>query len=89
MSPSPTTSRPTAKQLAYLKALAERTATTFTYPHTSTQASREIDRLKQLQPLNADERALARRALDGDRERHTYATQPDEIAAHRSTTTWR
>jgi hypothetical protein len=90
MSPSPT-KPPTAKQLTYLKALAERTATTFTYPATATQASREIDRLRQLTPLTADERAITRRAHDGDRERHTYATapQPDEIVGYGSTASWR
>ena len=90
MSHSPT-KPPTAKQLAYLKALAERTATTFTYPHTANQAGHEIDRLRQLPSLTADERAIARRAHDGDREHHTYATapQPDEIAGYGSTATWR
>jgi hypothetical protein len=89
---TPQASRPPgSKQLAYLRVLAERTATTFTYPRTSTQASREIDRLRQLQPLGAGERAIARRALDGDREHHTYATapHPDEIAGWGSTATWR
>jgi len=38
---------PTARQLAYLKALANKTGTTFTYPHSSRDASHEIQRLRQ------------------------------------------
>jgi hypothetical protein len=47
----PTTSPPTPKQLAYLKALAARSATSFTYPHSRSEASREIERLRQLPAL--------------------------------------
>lgn len=36
---------PTRKQLAYLRALANRTGTTFTLPHTKRQASRQIAQL--------------------------------------------
>jgi hypothetical protein len=36
------------KQLSYLKALANRTGTSFTYPTTAAQASAEIKRLKSL-----------------------------------------
>jgi hypothetical protein len=47
--------RPTAKQLAYLRALAARTATTFAYPRSRGEASREIDRLHQLPAVSNDE----------------------------------
>jgi len=33
---------PSRKQLAFLRKLAQRTGTTFTYPHTRRQASRQI-----------------------------------------------
>jgi len=71
---------PTAKQLRYLRALAEQTGTSFTTPHSSTEASREICRLR------------GRRASDGryvevpddhDGERQLiYATapHPDELS---------
>ena len=90
MSPS-TTKSPTTKQLAFLKALADRTATTFTYPRTSVEASREINRLRKLAPLTADERSIARRALDGDRETLTPASavRADEIVGYGSSATWR
>ena len=38
--------RPTAKQLGYLRALAERAGQTFAYPRTRQQASAEIRRLR-------------------------------------------
>lgn len=37
-----TTAKPTRKQLAFLRALAHRTGTTFVYPKTRGQASRQI-----------------------------------------------
>jgi hypothetical protein len=36
---------PTRKQLAFLRALAQRTGTTFSYPRTRRQASRQIAQL--------------------------------------------
>src|SRR5660397_56147 len=39
---------PTSRQLRYLRVLAGGTATTFAYPQTRSDASREIDRLRQL-----------------------------------------
>ncbi len=48
-SPQPTNrpraSAPTAKQLRFLRTLAQTSGTTFVYPATKAQASREIDRL--------------------------------------------
>lgn len=87
---SPSNKPPTAKQLAYLKALAERTASTFTYPHTSAAASPEINRLRRGTSLTAEERSIARRALDSDRERLSYGTalHDDEIVGWGSTATW-
>ena len=42
MPPESHGARASTKQLAYLKALAQRTATTFTYPLNRVEASREI-----------------------------------------------
>jgi hypothetical protein len=76
----------TASQLRYLKALAEQTGTSFAYPQTRAEASREIDRLRRLKasgrPLPVppvDERALA------------YATAPrrEEISGYGSSARWR
>ena len=60
---------PTAKQLAYLRTLAERTGRTFAYPRTSRDASIEIHKLKAVEPDTRLERKI---------ERHEVA---DAIAA--------
>lgn len=82
--------RPTARQLAYLKALAERTGQTFAYPHTSAQASAQIARLKRTAPSTRTERALEQ--LD-DRVARELAQDPSaihgfEIAGYGSSATW-
>jgi hypothetical protein len=65
---------PSPRQLNYLKALADRTGQTFSYPRTSTQASREIQRLKNARPSTKAERAIER---FGD----TQATEAGQDAA--------
>ena len=61
---------PTAKQLAYLRALAERTGQTFATPRTSRDASAEIQRLKAASSRDGIDsaRARARRDRRCDRE---------------------
>jgi hypothetical protein len=51
---------PSARQLNYLKALANRTGQTFTYPKTSRAASRAIQRLKTVRPTSRIELELER-----------------------------
>jgi hypothetical protein len=70
--------KPTPKQLAYLKRLAEQTATTFTYPTTSAQASAEIRRLKARPRSGPGEQARERRDVQRD-----LAERPDDAAAIR------
>jgi hypothetical protein len=70
--------KPTRKQLAYLKTLAEQTATTFAYPRTSAQASAEIRRLQAQPRSGAGERARERRDVARD-----LAERPDDAAAVR------
>ena len=71
--------KPTRKQLAYLRGLAEKTGTTFAYPQTSAQASAEIKRL-QAQPRSS--------AGDAQRDRRhvqrTMQTRPDDATAVRA-----
>jgi hypothetical protein len=57
---------PTAKQLAFLRALAQRTGETFAYPRTRAQASNEIRRLQQRKPSSRVERFLDRRDVARD-----------------------
>ena len=70
--------KPTPKQLAYLKSLAEQIGRTFTYPTTSAQASAEIRRLKTQPRSGAGERARERRDVQRD-----LAERPDDAAAVR------
>jgi len=64
--PNPTTAhsatpKATLKQINYLKALANRTGTSFTYPHTRSEASAEIQRLRN---INGTGRTFAELATD-------------------------
>jgi hypothetical protein len=71
--------KPTSRQLAYLRALAERTGTTFTPPTTSRQATSEINRLRALPRSSASERILERRQVQ-----HDLAERPDDATAIRA-----
>jgi hypothetical protein len=82
---------PTARQLAYLRVLAERTGQTFVAPTTSGEASREIRRLKAVPPSTRADRAVeCERATDGYLP-VTYGTAPrdDEITGWGGRATWR
>lgn len=70
MTTASTEARPTSRQLRYLKMLAQRTETTFVYPSTRVQASREIERLwhRPAPPR------VPRTELDPGEEPQTYAT---------------
>jgi hypothetical protein len=63
MTPKP----PSARQLNYLKALANRAGQTFTYPTTSSDASREIQRLKTVRPTSRVELEIERLDLAAER----------------------
>jgi hypothetical protein len=78
---------PTPRQLRYLRALANRTGTTFTSPSTRREASAEIDRLRNL--------SSRPRVQDTDfaetTDRHVvYATgqQPGEAYGYGSSASW-
>ena len=84
---------PSPRQLNYLRALASRTGQTFTYPKTSRDASREIQRLKSVRPSNRTEIALERRDLASEQAaREANCDVPvdldTEVAGHGSTATW-
>lgn len=88
MSPKP----PSARQLNYLKALANRTGQTFTYPTTSGDASREIQRLKTVRPTSRVELDLERLDLAAEqaaREANCdVPLQRGETEGYGSTATW-
>ncbi len=71
--------KPTTNQLAYLRALAQQTGTTFTYPATATQASAEIRRLKTLAPSTAGDARRVQREVQDD-----LATRPNEAVCRRT-----
>ena len=84
--------KPTSRQLNYLRALANSTGQTFTYPRTRREASREIERLKQAQPSTRTERELERKDIaDAVARGQDDATrvQPGEVTGYGSTATWK
>ena len=84
--------RPTAKQLAYLRSLANRAGQTFTYPRTRGQASREIQRLKQASRAHAPSaRSSARRSptRSPTARRTPRASRDREVDGYGSSATWK
>src|SRR5664279_1806928 len=89
--PMPNTRKPTRRQLAYLRSLAQRTGQTFAYPRTMAQASVEISRLKRTRPSSRTERYIERKLIADQ-----IATGPsdaarvreDEIHGRGSSATW-
>jgi hypothetical protein len=81
---------PTSKQLAYLKALAERTGQTFAVPRTSRDASAEIERLERVQPGCIDSAELDREIADAVAIGEADATRfrSTEFAGYGSSATW-
>jgi len=88
MTPKP----PSARQLNYLKALANRTGQTFTYPKTSRDASRQIQRLKTVRPSSRVEREFERHDLAAEQAaREVNCDVPisrSEVDGYGSTATW-
>ena len=84
--------RPTARQLAYLRSLANRAGQTFTYPRTRGQASREIQRLKQAEPSSRTERQMERKdiadAIANGPQDATRVTDR-ELDGYGSSATWK
>lgn len=84
--------RPTARQLAYLRALAQRTGQTFSWPATRAAASTEIRRLKTVPPSSQVEREIERHEWTAEaaaREANCdVPIRPDELHGHLSSATW-
>jgi len=87
---TPTDRPATARQLAYLKVLAQRTGQTFSYPRTAAHASLEIARLKAVRPSSRAERELERVGDPTVREalEDAAAVQAIEIVGFGSSATW-
>jgi hypothetical protein len=83
--------KPTAKQLRYLRDLANSRGQTFRYPETRAQASAEIRRLRACKADGRLQRAIER--LEGERavprERFdAAAVRPEEIRGYGSRARW-
>ena len=83
--------KPTAKQLRYLRVLADLTGTTFTPPTTSKEASRQIDELKQRPRTSRADRTRERAALHRDLDqapRDAVRHRPGETTGYGSNAHW-
>lgn len=83
---------PSARQLRYLKDLAQQRGESFTYPTSAAQASAEIERLKGRKRLSPDERRREARELSRElAERSGYAAAPraGEIGGYGASASWR
>ena len=82
---------PTSKQLAYLRALAERTGQTFATPRTSRDASAEIRRLKAAPTESQVERRIERDeiadAISAGAQDSVRVTRT-EVTGYGSSATW-
>jgi hypothetical protein len=83
--------QPTTRQLAYLRALAERTGQTFASPRTSQEASAEIRRLKATPADSRLERRIERDeiadAISTGSQDSVRVTRT-EVTGYGSTATW-
>jgi hypothetical protein len=82
---------PTAKQLAYLRALTERTGQTFATPRTSRGASAEIRRLKATPAESRLERRIERAEIAdaiATGPQDSARVIPSEVAGYGSSATW-
>jgi hypothetical protein len=87
----PATRKPTTRQLTYLKALAQRTGQTFTYPQTMADASAQIARLKTVPSSSRVERRIEHKVIaDEIQAGSNDATRirDDEISGRGATATW-
>jgi hypothetical protein len=80
---------PTAKQLAFLRTLAERAGQTFIWPRTRLEASAEIRRLKDVRTTGLTFAELDAEQADQEAHGDVAIVQPWEIAGRGSTATWR
>ena len=87
------TKKPTSKELAYLRSLANRMGETFTYPVTRSQASSEIRRLRQRTPSTRREQRSDTRRVQADlaeRPDDACRIKPDiEVTGYGANATWR
>jgi hypothetical protein len=82
---------PTPSQLRYLRDLAERTGQTFAMPHTTVEASREIQRMRGLPRSSRAERQVERREVQreiAERPHDAAAVREHEVSGYGANATW-
>jgi hypothetical protein len=79
---------PTAKQLRYLRMLANRAGQTFATPRTRAQASAEIRRLKAVRANGFTFAELQAERCAREAHGDAATIRPWEIAGHGGTATW-
>ena len=84
----PSNDKPSAKQQAYLRSLAQKTGTSFTPPKTRFEASREIDRLKALSSSPRHERQADREAVEQAPRGGDTRVRDTEVEGYGSNATW-
>ncbi len=84
----PAHDKPSTKQQAYLRSLAQKTGTTFTPPNTRSEASREIDRLKALSGSPRHEHHTDRQAVQQAPRGGATRVHDEEIEGHGSNCRW-
>jgi hypothetical protein len=83
--------KPSAKQLRYLKDLAQQRGESFTYPTTAAEASAEIDRLrgrKRMSPTDRRREARELRRQMAERGGDAAAVRSFELTGYGSSATW-
>jgi hypothetical protein len=83
--------KPSPKQLQYLRYLAAKTGTSFTYPQTLAEAGQEIDRLQQLAPESHEDIDRERRATADDmatKRGDEARVHEHELTGYGSSATW-
>jgi hypothetical protein len=89
---STSAAKPSAKQLRYLRNLAEQRGETFVYPHSVAEASEQIERLKKRRRSSLDERRIERHQLldeMAERGRDQASVSDSEIVGYGSSARWR
>jgi hypothetical protein len=83
--------KPSAKQLRYLKDLAQQRGESFTYPTTAAEASAEIDRLRGRKRMSPTDRRRETRELSrqmAERGGDAAAVRSFELTGYGSSATW-
>jgi hypothetical protein len=86
-----TPKKPTAKQLNYLRTLAQRTGQTFTWPQSTQEAGAQIRRLKGTRPSSRLERRIEHKQIAdqiASGPADSARVRDDEILGWGSTATW-